>query len=77
MNRMIAQKIQSSVKQELALKFHQSLTEAPMNNKNFKLMPKIKLKNPSKETEKLRQQKIEAKELKSGIARYLLAHISK
>lgn len=67
----------NNVKSDMRNKFLQSLTSAPLNNQNWKMMPKIRLSNPSKEAEMKKRQKMEAKELKSGIARYLLAHISK
>ena len=53
------------------------MSEAPQNNTNFKLMPKVKLRNPYKAGELLKRQKMEAKELRSSIARYLLTHVSK
>jgi len=58
------------------------------NSRSVRMMTKVKLKTLSKENQIKRVRilgllvyigaiKMEAKELKSGIARYLLAHISK
>lgn len=76
-NKAVYEEISKTIQSDMKSKFLQSMAEAPNNNKNFKLMPKIKLKDLSKASETRRLQKIEAKELKSGIARYLLARISK
>lgn len=76
-NKVVADEIKASVHNDMVSKYHKSLSEAPLNNTNFKLMPKVKLKNPSKAGRLLMMQKMEASELKSSIARYLLAHISK
>ena len=76
-NKVVFEEISKTVNNDMKNKFIQSMADAPSNNINFRMMPKIKLKDPSKASETRRLQKMEAKELKSGIARYLLARISK
>ena len=69
--------MRDNMKQDMMNRFYQTLTDEPTYSYNYRRMPRVKLKKPSKASEQIRQNKMEAAELKSSIARYLLTHISK